>query len=58
MLLVKVEGLLSVDCLEEVEEVLAVSGLFFIHLKGREDFLGAMVRHSAEVSVELVEPRE
>lgn len=58
MLLVEVEGLLPVDCLEEVEEVLAVSGLFFVDLEGCEDFLGAEVGHSAEMRVELVEPRE
>lgn len=58
MLLVEVEGLLPVDCFEEVQEVLAVSGLFFVDLEGCEDLLGAEVGYSAEMRVELVEPWE
>lgn len=50
--------MLSVDRLEEVEEVLTVLGLLLVDLQSCEDPFGAFVGDSAEVDVELVEPRE
>lgn len=43
--------MLPVDCLEEVQEILAVSGLLFVDLEGCEDFSGAEVGNSAKMGV-------